>query len=173
MHGQDITAWPASRAPLRRGVPVLCAVPQHDGARGVRYGLNELPRREARRPRRRDARAGGPAGQAGKFPAQLSGGQQQRVALARALAPGPKLLLLDEPLSALDAQVRRELRTEIRALQQRLGITTLMVTHDQDEALAMSDRVVLLADGQIAQQGAPQQLCDQPASAWWRDSSAG
>lgn len=100
-----------------------------------------------------------------RYPSQLSGGQQQRVAIARAIAVRPKVLLLDEPLSALDAQVRQELRAEIRALQQRLGITTLMVTHDQDEALAMSDRVVLLARGQIAQQGAPRELYEQPASA--------
>ena len=89
-------------------------------------------------------------------PAQLSGGQQQRVALARALATRPGLLLLDEPLSALDAQVRVRLRGKIRDLQQRLGITTIMVTHDQEEALAMADRVAVMNAGRIEQVGTPQ-----------------
>ena len=86
-----------------------------------------------------------------KYPAQLSGGQQQRVALARALAPSPTILLLDEPLSALDARVRVYLRAEIRRIQETLGVTTLMVTHDQEEALTMSDRIVLLKDGRVEQ----------------------
>jgi iron(III) transport system ATP-binding protein len=96
--------------------------------------------------------------QAQRYPAQLSGGQQQRIALARALAPRPRLLLLDEPLSALDAQVRTELRSEIRQLQRQLGIACVMVTHDQEEALSMADRVVLMHQGRIEQQGSPEQL---------------
>lgn len=99
-----------------------------------------------------------------KYPWQLSGGQQQRVALARALAPRPRLLLLDEPLSALDAQVRTELRSEIRQLQRQLGIASIMVTHDQEEALSMADRVVLMHQGRIEQQGSPEQLYAQPVS---------
>lgn len=95
-------------------------------------------------------------------PAQLSGGQQQRVALARALAPRPHVLLLDEPLSALDAKVRRTLRSEIRKLQQELGITTIMVTHDQEEALTMADHVVVMNEGRIIQQGPPAQIYDRP-----------
>ncbi|MGE0733207.1 MAG: putative 2-aminoethylphosphonate ABC transporter ATP-binding protein [Alphaproteobacteria bacterium] len=90
-----------------------------------------------------------------KYPAQLSGGQQQRVALARALATSPGLLLLDEPLSALDARVRIRLRHEIRALQRRLGLTTIMVTHDQEEALTMADRIVVMNHGVIEQDGTP------------------
>ena len=82
-----------------------------------------------------------------KYPSQMSGGQQQRVALARALATSPSLLLLDEPLSALDAKVRERLRGEIRQLQRRLRVTTIMVTHDQEEALSMADRVVVMNDG--------------------------
>ncbi len=99
-----------------------------------------------------------------KFPAQLSGGQQQRVALARALANEPGLLLLDEPLSALDAIVRLHLRQEIRTLQQRLGVTTIMVTHDQEEALGVSDRVVVMNHGRIAQIGRPEDIYRRPAN---------
>jgi iron(III) transport system ATP-binding protein len=99
-----------------------------------------------------------------KYPAQLSGGQQQRVALARALAPAPGLLLLDEPLSALDARVRGHLRKEIRRLQQQLGVTTILVTHDQEEALTMADRVVVMNQGVIEQVGTPQEIYRQPAS---------
>ena len=165
MQGQDITAWPASRRRFGVVFQSYALFPNLTAMENVRYGLSALPRREAVERASELLALVGLLEQADKFPAQLSGGQQQRVALARALAPRPQLLLLDEPLSALDAQVRHELRVEIRALQQRLGITTLMVTHDQDEALAMSDRVVLLAKGQIAQQGAPRQLYEQPASA--------
>ncbi|WP_026972135.1 putative 2-aminoethylphosphonate ABC transporter ATP-binding protein [Aliagarivorans marinus] len=99
-----------------------------------------------------------------KFPNQLSGGQQQRVALARALALSPGLLLLDEPLSALDAKVRTHLRDEICQLQRKLGITTIMVTHDQDEALTMADRIVVMNHGVIEQVGTPQEIYQQPAS---------
>ena len=90
-----------------------------------------------------------------KYPAQLSGGQQQRVALARALATSPGLLLLDEPLSALDAKVRVHLRHEIRQLQRRVGVTTIMVTHDQEEALTIADRIVVMNHGVIEQVGTP------------------
>ena len=102
--------------------------------------------------------------QADKYPAQLSGGQQQRVALARALAPSPGLLLLDEPLSALDARVRAHLRREIRRLQQQLGVTTILVTHDQEEALTMADRVVVMNHGVIEQVGTPQDIYRHPAT---------
>ena len=104
------------------------------------------------------------ADQAHKYPAQLSGGQQQRVALARALAPEPAVLLLDEPLSALDAKVREELRGEIRDLQRQLGITTIMVTHDQDEAMEMADRIVVMNQGRIAQVGSAFELYGKPVS---------
>src|SRR6266513_2162469 len=104
-----------------------------------------------------------------KYPGQLSGGQQQRIALARALATSPGLLLLDEPLSALDAIERVRLRGEIRALQQRLGVTTVMVTHDQEEALSMADTVVVMDQGRIEQVGTPQQIYRYPASAFVAD----
>ncbi len=111
----------------------------------------------------------GLADQADKYPAQLSGGQQQRVSLARALALSPGLLLLDEPLSALDARVRARLRGEIRELQQRLGITTIMVTHDQEEALTMSDRIVVMNKGRIEQVGTPDEVYRKPASPFVAD----
>ncbi len=104
-----------------------------------------------------------------KYPSQLSGGQQQRVALARSLALSPSLLLLDEPLSALDAQVRTRLRGELRELQARLGLTTIMVTHDQEEAQSLSDRIVLMNQGRIEQVGAPWEIYNRPASAFVAD----
>ena len=107
--------------------------------------------------------------EAPKYPGQLSGGQQQRIALARALAMAPGLLLLDEPLSALDALERLRLRGEIRSLQRRLGVTTIMVTHDQEEALSMADRVVVMNRGSIEQIGTPQQIYREPASAFVAD----
>ena len=104
-----------------------------------------------------------------KYPSQLSGGQQQRVALARALATSPQLLLLDEPLSALDAKVRERLRGEIRGLQRRLGVTTIMVTHDQEEALSMSDRVVVMNNGAIDQVGSPSDVYERPETPFVAD----
>jgi iron(III) transport system ATP-binding protein len=107
--------------------------------------------------------------QADKYPVQLSGGQQQRVALARALATSPSLLLLDEPLSALDARVRLRLRDELKALQRRLGITTIMVTHDQDEALGLADRMVVMNQGVIEQVGSPREIYAEPRTAFVAD----
>ena len=104
-----------------------------------------------------------------KYPAQLSGGQQQRVALARALATAPGLLLLDEPLSALDALERVRLRTEIRDLQRRLGVTTIMVTHDQEEALSVADRIVVMNQGVIEQIGTPEEIYRFPQSPFVAD----
>ncbi len=104
-----------------------------------------------------------------KYPVQLSGGQQQRVALARALATSPRLLLLDEPLSALDARVRVRLREQIRELQRRLGVTTIMVTHDQEEALTMADRIVVMNQGVIEQVGSPQDIYRKPSTAFVAD----
>jgi iron(III) transport system ATP-binding protein len=106
---------------------------------------------------------------AAKYPSQLSGGQQQRIALARALATSPGLLLLDEPLSALDALERVRLRGEIRSLQQRLGVTTIMVTHDQEEALSMADRIVVMNQGAIEQIGTALEIYREPASPFVAD----
>ncbi|MCD8350301.1 MAG: ATP-binding cassette domain-containing protein [Planctomycetaceae bacterium] len=109
------------------------------------------------------------ADSAGKYPAQLSGGQQQRVALARALAPEPSIQLLDEPLSALDAKVRLSLRKEIRRVQRQFGITAIMVTHDQEEALTMSDRVVIMHKGLLAQFASPEEIYRLPSTQFVAD----
>ena len=106
---------------------------------------------------------------ASRRPSQLSGGQQQRVALARALVLNPKVLLLDEPLGALDAKLRRSLKVELKALQERVGITFLYVTHDQEEALTMSDRLAVMNAGRIAQIGAPRDVYSEPADAYVAD----
>lgn len=118
-----------------------------------------------------------------KYPAQMSGGQQQRIALARAIALSPDFLLLDEPLSALDAKVRERLRREIRSIQEKLKITTIMVTHDQDEALTMADKIVVMNNAEIMQIGTPQEVYHTPANPFvadfigsinfWKGSRAG
>ncbi|MCY4755374.1 putative 2-aminoethylphosphonate ABC transporter ATP-binding protein [Pelomonas aquatica] len=137
-------------------------------AGNVGYGLR-LPRAPRERRIAELLDLVGLPGSAARYPAQLSGGQQQRVALARALATSPSLLLLDEPLSALDAQVREHLRRELRSLQQRLGVTTLMVTHDQDEALALGDTIAVMSAGRLEQVGTPEQIYREPATRFVAD----
>ncbi|MBM3559582.1 MAG: putative 2-aminoethylphosphonate ABC transporter ATP-binding protein [Alphaproteobacteria bacterium] len=134
----------------------------------VGYGLRNLGLPKARIAARAEEMLdlAGISEQGRKYPAQLSGGQQQRVALARALAMSPGLLLLDEPLSALDARVRARLRSEIRDLQRRLGVTTIMVTHDQEEALTMADRIVVMNMGGIDQVGTPYDIYRSPRTAF-------
>jgi sulfate transport system ATP-binding protein len=135
----------------------------------IAFGLNVRPRAE--RPAKEDVRRRVHDllgliqldGLGGRYPAQLSGGQRQRVALARALAIEPRVLLLDEPFGALDAQVRRDLRRWLREVHQRTGVTTVFVTHDQEEALDLADRVAVLREGSLAQLGRPQELYDHPA----------
>ncbi|MEO8848365.1 MAG: ATP-binding cassette domain-containing protein [Casimicrobiaceae bacterium] len=140
--------------------------PNMSVARNIAYGLEcrKWPRHEV--PARITAMLAlvNLADHADKYPHQLSGGQQQRVALARALAPEPAVLLLDEPLSALDAKVREELRAEIKDLQSRLKITTIMVTHDQHEAMEIADRIVVMDRGRIEQIGRPVELYERPAN---------
>ncbi|HEY9101906.1 putative 2-aminoethylphosphonate ABC transporter ATP-binding protein [Chitinimonas sp.] len=132
-------------------------------AANIGYGLRTGRQEKARRIEELLDLVGLP-GSGHKYPAQLSGGQQQRVALARALATSPSLLLLDEPLSALDAQVREHLRRELRTLQQKLGVTTIMVTHDQEEALALADTIAVMRQGHIEQVGTPEQVYREPAN---------
>jgi len=104
-----------------------------------------------------------------RFPRELSGGQRQRVALARALAPKPRVLLLDEPFGALDARVRRELRTWLRKIHEEIHVTSILVTHDQEEAFATADRAVVMHDGKIEQVGTPAEIADHPATPFVRD----
>jgi putative spermidine/putrescine transport system ATP-binding protein len=142
--------------------------PNMNAVNNVAYGLRM--RRQGSRQRKKKAsdllELVGLGDQATKYPHQMSGGQQQRVALARALAIEPRVLLLDEPLSALDARVRAELREEIRNLQLRLSITTLFVTHDQEEALSMADRVCVMSSGRNEQTADPATLYARPATAF-------
>ena len=130
----------------------------------IAYGLNGCGRGASRQRVGEMLALVGLTGSEKKYPSQLSGGQQQRVALARALAPAPSLLLLDEPMSALDARVREHLCDELRQLQRQLGITTLMVTHNQDEAMLMADRIAVINNGQVEQYGTAQALYDRPAT---------
>ena len=165
--GDDVTRLPATDRDVVDGVPVLRAVPAHDGARErrLRPALLRLAT-SARRAGRADDGAGArrprPAS-ATRLPSELSGGQQQRVAVARALVLEPQVLLFDEPLSNLDAKLRRRVREEIRELQQKLGLTVVYVTHDQEEALAVSDRIIVMNNAVIAQEGTPRELYDAPA----------
>ena len=104
-----------------------------------------------------------------RYPHQLSGGQKQRVAFARALAPNPKLLLLDEPFAAIDAKVRRELRTWLREMIERVGITSIFVTHDQEEAMEVADTIIITNQGSIEQMGTPEEICRNPKTEFVRD----
>jgi iron(III) transport system ATP-binding protein len=137
----------------------------------VAYGLvnRKVPKAQARARVTELLALVGLPGSEDKYPAQLSGGQQQRIALARALATKPGLLLLDEPLSALDAIVRVKLRSEIRSLQRQLGVTTIMVTHDQEEAFAVADRIVVMNQGTIEQVGTATQVYRDPATLFVAD----
>ena len=166
MAGRDVSVLP----PRERNYGIVfqsyALFPNLTVARNVAYGLETRRIPRARIEARVDELLAlvGLGRHRDRYPAQLSGGEQQRVALARALAPSPALLLLDEPLSALDAGVRVALRTEIKALQRRLGITTIMVTHDQEEALTMADRIVVMNHGVVEQIGTPIEVYTEPTS---------
>jgi putative spermidine/putrescine transport system ATP-binding protein len=166
--GEDISGVPASKRDMGMVFQSYSLFPNMNALDNVAFGLRM--RKVGGSARRK--RAGellemvGLSAQAGQFPHQLSGGQQQRVALARALAVEPRMLLLDEPLSALDAKVRLQLREQIRTLQQRLGTTTLFVTHDQEEALSMADRIGVMRAGKLEQVAEPAELYARPATAF-------
>jgi putative spermidine/putrescine transport system ATP-binding protein len=166
--GKDISSMPAARRDMGMVFQSYSLFPNMSALDNVAFGLRM--RKLAAAKRRTQAAElldmVGLAPQAQQYPHQLSGGQQQRVALARALAIEPRVLLLDEPLSALDAKVRLQLREQIRTLQQRLGTTTLFVTHDQEEALSMADRVGVMRQGKLEQIAAPDVLYDDPATAF-------
>ncbi len=169
--GRDISRLPPAQRDYGIVFQSYALFPNLTVADNVAYGLvnRKTPRAKIRtRVSELVALVGLPGSEA-KFPAQLSGGQQQRIALARALATSPGLLLLDEPLSALDAIVRVHLRQEIRSLQRKLGVTTIMVTHDQEEALSVADRIVVMNQGVIEQVGTPMQVYREPATAFVAD----
>ncbi|MGW8380042.1 ABC transporter ATP-binding protein [Streptomyces sp. ODS28] len=166
MDGEDVTGVPAHRRDIGMVFQSYSLFPNMTAAENVAYGLRVRGTGRAERARR----AGellelvGLSGRGGHGPHELSGGQQQRVALARALAVRPRVLLLDEPLSALDAKVRLQLREEIRRIQLELGITTVFVTHDQEEALSMADRVAVMRGGRLEQCAPPAELYARPAT---------
>ncbi|WP_206931575.1 putative 2-aminoethylphosphonate ABC transporter ATP-binding protein [Roseococcus thiosulfatophilus] len=166
--GRDITHLPPGERDFGIVFQSYALFPNLDMRANIGYGLRgpAWPRAKAAARVEQLIAMVGLEEHARKYPAQLSGGQQQRVALARALANHPGLLLLDEPLSALDATVRARLRTEIRALQKALGVTTIMVTHDQEEALSVSDRIVVMREGRIEQIGTPEEVYRRPATAF-------
>jgi molybdate transport system ATP-binding protein len=140
-------------------------LPHLDARGNVAFGLHRIPRRDRAAQASRALEAVGALDLADRPVAGLSGGERQRVALARALAPEPRLLLLDEPLSALDAPTRVHLRVQVRAILADVGVPTLLVTHDRTEALALADRVVVLVDGTVRQVGPPTEVYDRPADA--------
>jgi iron(III) transport system ATP-binding protein len=166
IEGRDVTAL----GPAERNVSMVfqsyALFPHMSVLDNVRYGLtvSQVPSEEATRRAHAAMEGVGLAGYDARLPSELSGGQQQRVALARALVLEPRVLLFDEPLSNLDARLRRSMREEIRSLQQRLKLTVAYVTHDQNEALAVSDEIIVMDAGRIAQRGTPQTLYERPAS---------
>jgi len=166
--GADLSNVSAQKRDMGMVFQSYSLFPNMNALHNVAFGLRM--RRQSSRDRNTKARElldlVGLSDQAQKYPHQMSGGQQQRVALARALAIEPRVLLLDEPLSALDAKVRAELRDQIRSLQQRLAITTVFVTHDQEEALSMADRVCVMSQGHIEQTATPAELYARPATAF-------
>ena len=171
LDGEDVTALPPERRPTATVFQSYALFPHMTVLRNVIYGLKfrKVPREEALAAGRAMLEKVGLPGAGDKTIDQLSGGEQQRVALARALIVRPKVLLLDEPLSNLDAKLRVRMRGEIRRLQREFGITALYVTHDQEEALALSDRVAVMEGGRIVQTGAPQEVYGAAANGFVAD----
>jgi sulfate transport system ATP-binding protein len=173
--GEDFLALPVRRRRVGMVFQHYALFRHMTVAQNIAFGLTVRPRRE--KPARADIAARVEElvslvqleGLGKRYPSQLSGGQRQRVALARALAIEPRMLLLDEPFGALDAQVRRELRRWLRELHDRAGVTTVFVTHDQEEALDLADRVAILKDGELVQVGAPPEVYERPANAFVYD----
>ena len=168
---RDISTLPPAQRDYGIVFQSYALFPNLSVADNVAYGLvnRKVPKAQARARVSELVKLVGLPGSEDKFPSQLSGGQQQRIALARALATSPGLLLLDEPLSALDAIVRVHLREEIRRLQRKLGVTTIMVTHDQEEALSVADRIVVMNHGVIEQVGTPMEVYRDPSSPFVAD----
>ncbi len=165
LDGRDIAGDPPNRRPVNTVFQSYALFPHMSVAENIAFGLKRLGRRAEVAGRvAAMMRLVQLEGLGARRPHQLSGGQQQRVALARALAPGPRLLLLDEPLSALDLKLRRQMQVELKRIQREAGVTFILVTHDQEEALSLSDRVAVMDAGRVLQVGAPAALYARPAS---------
>ena len=164
--GRNVTAEPPARRRISMVFQSYALFPHLDVQENILFGLKVRKVAREQREKRLDQVAGlvGLSDLLDRKPSQLSGGQRQRVALARAIIAENPICLMDEPLSNLDAKLRQSMRVEIRALQQRLGMTVIYVTHDQTEAMSMADRIVLLRDGRVEQDGAPDELYNAPAS---------
>ncbi|WP_163268486.1 ABC transporter ATP-binding protein [Chelativorans alearense] len=166
LDGQDVTHLPPNKRAVNMVFQDYALFPHMTVGRNVGYGLRVagVPKAEIEARAREALTLVGLAEKYDARPHEMSGGQRQRVALARALVRQPKVLLLDEPLSALDANLREAMQVELRHLHQKVGLTFIMVTHDQNEALAMADRVLVMRDGRVVQDGTPEDLYDRPAS---------
>ncbi|WP_445158051.1 ABC transporter ATP-binding protein [Halomonas sp. E14] len=166
LDGEDITAMPPYERPINMMFQSYALFPHMTVAQNIAFGLKQdrLPRREIDERVAEMLKLVHMEAFARRKPHQLSGGQRQRVALARSLAKRPKLLLLDEPMGALDKKLRTEMQLEVVQILERVGVTCIMVTHDQEEAMTMADRVAIMADGWIAQVGTPMDVYESPAS---------
>jgi iron(III) transport system ATP-binding protein len=169
--GEDVTSLPATERDVSMVFQSYALFPHMTVLENVAYGLlvSGRPKAEARARAEEGLVLVGLGGYGKRLPSELSGGQQQRVAVARALVLEPEVLLFDEPLSNLDAKLRRRVREEIRELQQKLGLTSVYVTHDQGEALAVSDRIIVMRNAEIAQEGSPRELYEQPVDLFVAD----
>jgi spermidine/putrescine transport system ATP-binding protein len=162
LNGSRINALPPFRRNVNTVFQSYALFPHLTVLGNVKFGLRHAPAADAEQRVRRVLEQVQMSDKQSRKPSELSGGERQRVALARALVLGPDVLLLDEPLSALDPQLRKQVRAELKALQRQTGVTFLFVTHDQEEALALSDRMAVMRDGEIEQTGTPEELYGQP-----------
>ncbi|HEX4766633.1 MAG TPA: ABC transporter ATP-binding protein [Lichenihabitans sp.] len=171
VHGQRLDGLPAYRRPVNTVFQSYAVFPHMSVARNIAFGLEMSghPKDKVAARVREMLALVRLEGMEARMPAQLSGGQQQRVAFARALAPGPRVLLLDEPLSALDQKLRTGMQLELKRLQRDVGITFVFVTHDQHEALTMSDRIAVMSGGRILQIGSPEEIYERPTARFVAD----
>jgi spermidine/putrescine transport system ATP-binding protein len=171
LEGRDITSHPPDKRPINTVFQSYALFSHLDVLRNVAFGLREekVPKRERLERAREGLSLVRLEGFEARRTSELSGGQQQRVALARAVVKRPRVLLLDEPLGALDLKLRKTMQIELKALQERLGITFVYVTHDQEEALTMSDRIAVMRDGRVCQLGSPEDVYDRPANRYVAD----